>query len=211
MNVLHPQKKMMSFRILVVRGILLIGFVSMTLGNNVYGQSKVGINTKVVNAEVKKNFGAENFKLEELTVASSDDEVLNGVFASVLINEQVVGFAYVGRVNSCRTGGCSVSKEELKADGTHEYFDYLVLFDHRVSVKLVKVINYQASHGHEISARGWLKQFIGYNGEDEMQVGKNIDAISGAAISVYAITNDVNRITRMLAVMQRNNLLTVRN
>ena len=211
MNVLHPQKKMMSFRILVVRGILLIGFVSMTLGNNVYGQSKVGINTKVVNAEVKKNFGAENFKLEELTVASSDDEVLNGVFASVLINEQVVGFAYVGRVNSCRTGGCSVSKEELKADGTHEYFDYLVLFDHRVSVKLVKVINYQASHGHEISARGWLKQFIGYNGEDEMQVGKNIDAISGATISVYAITNDVNRITRMLAVMQRNNLLTVRN
>jgi Na+-translocating ferredoxin:NAD+ oxidoreductase RnfG subunit len=202
---------MISCRVFVVRAILLIGFVSYTVGNNVYGQNKVGINTKVVNAEVKKNFGAENFKLEELTVASADEEVSNGVFASVMINDQVVGFAYVGRVNSCRTGGCSVNREEPKADGSHEYFDYLVLFDHRVSVKLVKVINYQASHGHEISARGWLKQFIGFNGEDEMQVGKNVDAISGATISVYAITYDVNRVTRMLADMQRNNLLITRS
>ncbi len=55
-----------------------------------------------------------------------------------------------------------------------------------------------ATHGQEITARGWLKQFIGYNGSESLKVDKNIDTISGATISVYAITSDIKLITCLL-------------
>lgn len=204
MNDLRLNSKLIESTNSVVCRVLLFVVINATMGVTSFGQKNIGFSSKTVNSEIKKTFSTESFELEELDIMVVDEENKNGVYASVRINEKVVGYAYVGRVNSCRTGGCSLNKEELKADGSHEYFDYLVLFDNRISVKIVKVINYQASHGHEISARGWLKQFIGYNGQDEMQVGKNIDAISGATISVYAITYDVNRVTRQLAGMQKN-------
>lgn len=105
-------------------------------------------------------------------------------------------YIYVGRVNSCRSGGCSNSN--LTQDEEAEYFDYFILFDKTKTIRNLKVFNYQATHGQEITAKGWLKQFIGYNGTSKLQVEKNIDAISGATISVYAITIDVEIKTDIL-------------
>lgn len=70
-------------------------------------------------------------------------------------------------------------------------------------VELVKVFNYQATHGQEVSAKGWLKQFIGFDGRKPLTVGKNIDAISGATISAYGITLDVQDKTTLLQELVR--------
>lgn len=112
-------------------------------------------------------------------------------------NERNFKYIYVGRVNSCRAGGCSISNNSSQA-GSAEYFDYFMLFDKNLKVKNVKVFNYQATHGQEITARGWLKQFIGFDGNEKMTVGKNIDAVSGATISVNAITDDITDKTELL-------------
>ncbi len=123
---------------------------------------------------------------------------INGKF--FLINDTNVSqyrYIYVGRVNSCRTGGCSIA-DDNSHDSASEYFDYYILFDNNKKVQTVKVFNYQATHGHEITSKGWLKQFIGYDGSEQLQVDKNIDAISGATISVYAITLDVDIKTKIL-------------
>lgn len=101
-----------------------------------------------------------------------------------------VSYVYVGRVNCCRAGGCDISEKHGK-DKYFEYFDYFILFDEQKKVKEIKIFKYQASHGYEITAKGWLKQFIGADGSEELEVDKNIDAISGATISVNAITFDV--------------------
>ena len=106
-------------------------------------------------------------------------------------------YIYVGRVNSCRQGGCSNPTETLSIQ-TPEYFDYLIVFDSGFSVQQVKVYNYQATHGQEVSNKGWLKQFQGYDGGRSLTVGKSIDAISGATVSVYGITNDIQEKTRLL-------------
>ena len=122
---------------------------------------------------------------------------INGKY--FLINDPNVSqyrYIYVGRVNSCRAGGCSTN--DNPHDSSTEYFDYYILFDTSKTVQRVKVFNYQATHGHEITANGWLKQFIGYDGSEPLQVDKNIDAISGATISVYAITFDVEKKTEIL-------------
>jgi len=108
-------------------------------------------------------------------------------------------YIYVGRVNSCRAGGCSISNNSSD-DGNSEYFDYFMLFDKNKTVRLVQVFNYQATHGQEVTSRGWLKQFVGHDSSQKLRVNKNVDSISGATISVYVITNDVELKTKLLHV-----------
>jgi hypothetical protein len=109
-----------------------------------------------------------------------------------------VKHVFVGRVNSCRSGGCSSGLKPCLSE-TFEYFDYFVLFDFAGQVLKVSVYNYQATHGQEITIKGWLKQFKGYKGEKALVVGKDIDTISGATISVYGITENVQDVTKALA------------
>ncbi len=91
-------------------------------------------------------------------------------------------------MNSCRSGGCSPSNT---SHNSFEYFDYLLILDTLYNVKKVKVFNYQATHGQEICSKNWLKQFIDFNGSDNLIVGKNVDAIAGATISTHSITFDI--------------------
>jgi len=113
-------------------------------------------------------------------------------------------YVYIGRVNSCRSGGCSggpiISNGQIS-----EYFDYFILFNNDCAVSRVKVFNYQATHGQEITATGWLKQFIGYRGVSELNAGRNIDAISGATISVEGIVADIQNKTRLLHLFLQKN------
>lgn len=106
-------------------------------------------------------------------------------------------YYYIGRVNSCRANGCAATITD-NSSVVYEYFDYYILFDTKGVVKTVKVYNYQATHGMEITIRGWLKQFVGYFGEKELIVGKDVDTIAGATISVYAITTDVEYRTKCI-------------
>jgi len=106
-------------------------------------------------------------------------------------------YVYVGRVNSCRAGGCSVPGN-AGADMSSEYFDYFILFDKRGGIDRVHVFNYRATHGYEICSRGWLRQFSGFNGSEKPEVGKTIDGISGATKSVHAITGDIQHRTEQL-------------
>lgn len=101
-------------------------------------------------------------------------------------------YVYIGRVMSCRTGGCSTPQNKTESM-EQEYFDYFLLLDSVPKVQLAKVFNYQASHGQEITAKGWLKQFSGFDGNKNLEVGKSIDGISGATVSVYAITMDIEK------------------
>ena len=105
------------------------------------------------------------------------------------------GYLYAGRVNICRSGGCSPSGFSIQSE--YENFDYFILFDGNAQVVVVRVFSYQATKGHEITSRGWLKQFQGYSG-GSLTVGKEIDGISGATISVYAITEDIKQRTALL-------------
>lgn len=127
-----------------------------------------------------------------------DRHHFNGKYFRVMDDAvQACAYIYIGRVYSCRSGGCSFASDTSPGVSS-EYFDYFMLFDSEKAVREVKVYNYQATHGYEITAKGWLKQFHGHKG-GELHVGKNIDAISGATISAYAITQDVVAKTNLLS------------
>ncbi|MCF8233892.1 MAG: FMN-binding protein [Bacteroidales bacterium] len=164
-------------------------------------QDSINYNHRSIGRAIKKLNGLEG-KCIDLQTNNADHSLhLNGRFFELLNAEpkkQSLGYLYVGRVYSCRAGGCSLSSKPNEAENTHEYFDYFILFNKECQIKLVKVFNYQATHGYEIGANGWLKQFIGHSPMEKLEVGKQIDAISGATISAYGITNDVQEKSLLL-------------
>lgn len=108
-------------------------------------------------------------------------------------------YLYIGRVNACRTSGCDENPSE---EDEFEYFDYYIVFDKEKTVQAVNVFNYQAAYGEEITEEGWLKQFIGHDHTKTIRVYKDIDGISGATTSVFAITADLEYRSKMLHTIQ---------
>lgn len=165
------------------------------------GQNDIDYQNKRLNNSLKKN-GISGFsQLEEIAIKSNITD-LAGKFFVVANNGEMskMKFVYVGRVNSCRVGGCC-NATNLAENLESEYFEYIIFFDSQKTVQLVEVYNYQATHGYEITAKGWLKQFVGYSAKDTLLVNKDIDGISGATISVFAITEDVQVKTKLLKLM----------
>ena len=159
---------------------------------------------KTLKKEIQKIGGAESPEWEEISFPEANS--VQGKFFILADLNKMKKYIYVGRVNSCRAGGCSNPALPSIGIETSEYFDYFVVFDTNLSVQQVKVYYYQATHGQEVTNKGWLKQFQGYDGSRSLTVGKNIDAISGATVSVLAITNDIQEKTQLLkkTVGQKN-------
>jgi hypothetical protein len=156
-------------------------------------QKPIDFNTKRLQKEISRCWTIERTEFTILTLG----EYPTGKYFQLMQSGNTMGYVYIGRVNSCRTGGCA-HPDVAATQSTSEYFDYFVLFNNAKAIVSVVVFNYAATYGHQITARGWLKQFIGFNGEKELTVGKNIDAISGATISVNGITVDIQYRTNKL-------------
>lgn len=182
---------------ITTRAILLAVLLHVaTLG---FSQTAIDYKSNPLLKELKR-YGINDFS--ELKEAKVRDErslvnTIQGKFFVPSLADSPISYIYVGRVNSCRAGGCSSPAGTL-AGATSEYFDYFILFNRHKAVQQVRVFNYRATHGHEITARGWLRQFVGYNGSSKLQVNKNVDAIAGATISVHAITADIESKTDLL-------------
>ncbi len=175
----------------------LIGVICM---GSVLAQSPIDYQPRLLLKTLKKVGIADVSVIEEITLSNSAalSAPIQGKYFKLPSGKMSpYAYLYVGRVNSCRAGNCSIP-----STGSHnnqaEYFDYYMLFDAQKTVQDVRVFNYQATHGHEVTAKGWLKQFIGHDGAETLQVNSNIDAISGATISANAITSDIENKTKAL-------------
>ncbi len=178
---------------------MLLLSVSLILSSVVIAQNNINYKHKSLLKELSKAGVTNLSEIKEINLSDSvcKSNRINGKYFLIKNNVNQYQYIYIGRVNSCRAGGCSISNE-IPNKGNFEYFDYFILFDKTKTVQFVKVFNYQATHGQEITAKSWLKQFIGHNDSQVLEVNKNIDAISGATISVYAITDDVEIKTLLL-------------
>lgn len=140
-----------------------------------------------ISKTVKKRMGINNCQLSRIEYIT-DSFSQSNVFL-VHSDSNVIGYVYLSRVSSCRKGGCTAQYDTEVVE--FEYFDYYLLTDSKGSIISVKIFNYQATHGHQVMSRGWLKQFIGYNGSRSLEYGNDIQAISGATISATTLMHDV--------------------
>lgn len=184
-----------------MKSLLLIFVLFLAQTGHLPGQSLPDYRSKALTRALRKADIGDPDTLIEIRVDNMNSEIhSNGKFFKIENPDNKNGYLYIGRVFTCRAGGCSIANTDRTGkEGTStEYFDYFIIYNKLKELVMVKVYNYQATHGYEISSRGWLKQFSGYNGSYEMRVNKNIDAISGATISVHSITGDIIKTTSIL-------------
>jgi Na+-translocating ferredoxin:NAD+ oxidoreductase RnfG subunit len=77
--------------------------------------------------------------------------------------------------------------------GKDQPITFLVAVDSGNVLKDVDVLVYRESYGGEVAYDAWRRQFRGKSASDPLQVGRDIRTISGATISVNAVTLGVRR------------------
>lgn len=167
-------------------------FLIISIGDSTI-PDKVDKKDKMLSKEIKKLWDIEDPEFKEILIPDSckvDLAEVNKV-EKIMNKDSLLGFVYFGRVNSCCIGGCSAPTENTKE---FEYFDYFIIYNTNLIIQSVRVYNYQATHGQEVCSRSWLKQFNGYTDEDKL----DIDAISGATISVNSLKVDVEFVTEQI-------------
>lgn len=162
-------------------------------------EDEIDYKPKMLLKEISNLPSGKDYHLNEIfhpgiTTASND---LKGKFFEIICHDNNNYTAYVGRVNCCRAGGCS-NQVTIDFNGEFEYFDYFILFDSLNRIITTRVYNYEATHGAEITAKGWLNQFTGFDGTKNLRIGKEVDSISGATISVFGLVNDIQEKTAIL-------------
>jgi hypothetical protein len=177
------------------------------LGGNFVVAQDIDFNPKILQRDLQKIWKADEVSLVEIEIPDSiyNDILLdNGKIYETFTEDKRAGFVYVGRIYSCRAGGCGMDSEDnvVSVNDDYEYFDYYALFNDELSVLKVRVYNYQATHGHEVGGSGWLRQFVGYSGREKLEYGKNIDSISGATISANAITYNIQEACQYLVLLR---------
>ena len=150
---------------------------------------------KKVNKEIVKTYGIETFNFTEVVIASDIAKDLPSKFEEdnlfkIENNNTILGYAYLS-----------------KAPSKTAQFDYLILLDKDLIVIKSKVLMYREEYGGEIGSTRWLKQFIGKKGGDQLKLGDNVVAISGATISVRSMTNAMNDFLESLKILQSKNIL----
>lgn len=182
--------------------IIILGISSLQI-NSTNGE-KINYNPRLLQKELSDLLCEEDYRMEELLLPDSitGNSKVNGKFFKIVCGKGENYHAYIGRVNSRRAGDYSI-QENNESEEEFEYFDYFILFDSQVRVKLVRVQNYEATYGHEITVKGWLKQFIGFDGTKPLRVGKEIDSIAGATISATRITDDIQLKTSFLKSLEK--------
>lgn len=143
---------------------------------------------KKVTKELTKLFDA-GYDMRELPLQ------VQGEQQSDLIQEGDQLFAVEGKEG---TMGYVLS---TSAKGRYDYFDYSIIYSKDLSVKSVLVTTYRSSHGAGICSKGWLKQFIGYQGE-EIRIGKDVDSVSGGTISATSMVEDMKRSYQLMEALR---------
>jgi len=95
--------------------------------------------------------------------------------------DSLLGFAAVGNV---------VGKDQP--------ITFLVAIDPADRLKDVDILVYREPYGGEVAYEPWRRQFRGKSAGDSLRVGKEIRSISGATISVHAVTLGVRRMLAQL-------------
>ena len=86
------------------------------------------------------------------------------------------------------------------ASGRYEPFDYAIISAEPPEILSVRMVHYRSSHGAAVGSKSWLGQFRGYKG-GRLELGKQVDHLSGATISATSMVEDVQRVYGLLTAL----------
>jgi Na+-translocating ferredoxin:NAD+ oxidoreductase RnfG subunit len=82
---------------------------------------------------------------------------------------------------------------------------FLVIFNLDGSIHNSTIVKYREEHGGGVSSENWLSQFNGKNNTNSFDVGEDIQAISGATISVNSVSRGIKKITILFSEILGHN------
>ena len=85
---------------------------------------------------------------------------------------------------------------------------FLTAFSLEGEILFSEIIKYREQYGGGVKSKSWLEQFNGGNGKSTYEVGKNIQGISGATISVNSVTKGIRK-SALLFEKMKNELLAL--
>lgn len=144
---------------------------------------------KKVSSQIKKSYDLNDFHAMPV---ETDSMIFDYDFMEIVDGDNTkVGYGIVTLANGCKQGGC-MKPGEIDPETEHEQFYFSTLYDVDGNIVNVKVLEYTSQYGYEITAKSWLKQFVGKKG-GALEVNHEIDGISGATISVHSIVKEINK------------------
>ena len=79
---------------------------------------------------------------------------------------------------------------------------FLVILNNEGNILASEVIKYREAYGGEVGNKNWLAQFTHFNDTTDFKVGKNIDGISGATISVNSLSKGIQKIAILFPLIK---------
>jgi len=79
---------------------------------------------------------------------------------------------------------------------------FLVIVNNKGNIEATEVIKYREAYGGEVGNKNWLAQFTNSTNTSQFMVGKNIDGISGATISVYSLSKGIQKIAILFPLIK---------
>ena len=84
--------------------------------------------------------------------------------------------------------------------GKHDLIDYAVALSAEGKVRQVEILQYREAYGGEVRNSNWRAQFVGRHHGDPVQIGKDIQNISGATLSCQHLTDGIRRLLSTYAI-----------
>ena len=134
---------------------------------------------KPATKEIKKKLSLKAYEFERLSFEE-------GELYAIKVDDKSVAYILLSEVAACNLGGCP-SYKAVEQDASSEYFDLMTIIDNHSKIISIKILDYFSDYGYEITSKKYLRKFNGYkvctisNGNDD------VDAISGATISSFAL------------------------
>ena len=94
-----------------------------------------------------------------------------------------------------------------KAPSKFDKFDYMVLFNPDLTINVVRILVYREDQGAEIMSGSFLKQFKGKNSFSKLELGKDIQGISGATSSCLATVKGVKELSKRMYKLNQSGKL----
>jgi Na+-translocating ferredoxin:NAD+ oxidoreductase RnfG subunit len=85
--------------------------------------------------------------------------------------------------------------------GRHDLITYAVALTLDGHVRQVEILEYSEAYGGEIRNASWRKQFVGRSHSDAVQIGQDIQNISGATLSCQHVTDGIRRLLWLYAIV----------
>lgn len=84
--------------------------------------------------------------------------------------------------------------------GKHDLIDYAVALTAEGKVRQVEILQYREAYGGEVRNSHWRAQFAGRHHGDPIQIGQDIQNISGATLSCQHLTDGIRRLLSTYAI-----------